>query len=112
MVNLLSSTSSQKGRGPADREDGRLMSLNNHLIEVWMPDFYRSENGGRQRSKVKKAINLANIYNGKHQAEDVLISSFLPSTGGQGSFFFFAFVILPPPPIYFYSLEANYVTIL
>ena len=34
----------------------------------------------------KKAINLANVSeNGKPQAGDVFISSFLPSTGGQGS---------------------------
>ena len=38
------------------------------------------------RKQNKKAINLANIsYNGKPQARDVLISSFLPATGGQGS---------------------------
>ena len=51
-----------------------------------MPDFYRSETEGRRGSKVKKAINLANIsYSGKPRAGDVLISSFLPRTGGQGS---------------------------
>ena len=33
----------------------------------------------------KKAMKLANIsYSGKPQAGDVLISSFLPSTGGPG----------------------------
>ena len=38
------------------------------------------------RKQTKKALNLANILeNGKPQAGDVLISSFLPSTGGQGS---------------------------
>ena len=37
------------------------------------------------RKQSKKDINLANILNGKPQAGDVLISSFLLSTGGQGS---------------------------
>ena len=37
------------------------------------------------RKQSKKAINLANISNGEPQAGDVFISSFLPSTGGQGS---------------------------
>ena len=38
------------------------------------------------RKQMKKAINLANIsYKGKPQAGDMLVSSFLPSTGGQGS---------------------------
>ena len=38
------------------------------------------------RKQTKKSLNLANILeNGKPQAGDVLISSFLPSTGGQGS---------------------------
>ena len=38
------------------------------------------------RKQTKKALNLANILeNGKPQAGGVLISSFLPSTGGQGS---------------------------
>ena len=38
------------------------------------------------RKQSKKAINLANIsWNGKPQAEDVLISFFLPSTDGQGA---------------------------
>ena len=38
------------------------------------------------RKQTKKALNLANILeNGKPQAGDVFISSFLPSTGGQGS---------------------------
>ena len=38
------------------------------------------------RKQNKKAVNLANISkNGKPQAGDMLISPFLPSTGGQGS---------------------------
>ena len=38
------------------------------------------------RKQTKKALNLANILeNSKPQAGDVLISSFLPSTDGQGS---------------------------
>ena len=42
---------------PADREDGRLMSLNNHLVSVWMPDsFIERRGGGRRRTKVKGRI--------------------------------------------------------
>ena len=41
---------------------------------------------GQVRKQSEKAINVANIsQNGKPQAGNVLISSFLPSTGGQGS---------------------------
>ena len=42
--------------------------------------------GGEVRRQSEKAINLANVYqNGKRQTGAVLISSFLPSIGGQGS---------------------------
>ena len=37
------------------------------------------------RRQSKKAMDLRNSYNGQPQAGDVLISSFLQSTGGQGS---------------------------
>ena len=38
------------------------------------------------RRQSEKAINLANVYqNGKRQTGAVLISSFLPSIGGQSS---------------------------
>ena len=38
------------------------------------------------RKQSTKAISLANVsQNGKPGARDVSISSFLPSTGGQGS---------------------------
>ena len=38
----------------ADREDDRLMSQNNHLIGVWMPDsFIKQREGGG--SKVKRS---------------------------------------------------------
>ena len=37
------------------------------------------------RRQSKKAMDLMNSYNGQPQAGDVLISSFLQSTGGQGS---------------------------
>ena len=50
-----------------------------------MPDsvYQRLE---QVRKQSEKAINFANIsQNGKPQAGNVLISSFLPSTGGQGS---------------------------
>ena len=37
------------------------------------------------RRQSKKAMDLRNSYNGQSQSGDVLISSFLQSTGGQGS---------------------------
>ena len=37
------------------------------------------------RRQRKKAMDLRNSYTGQPQAGDVLISSFLQSTGGQGS---------------------------
>ena len=47
--------------------------------------FYRAEMG-EVRKQSKKSTNLANISQKcKPQAGDVLISSFLPSTGGRGS---------------------------
>ena len=42
------------------------------------------DQSGEVRKQSKKAINLAN-KKGKPQGGDELISSFLPSTGGQGS---------------------------
>ena len=45
---------------------------------VWMPDSFIDKRGGEVRKQSKKAINLANISkNGKPQAGDVFISSFL-----------------------------------
>ena len=72
---------------PADQEDGRLMSQNNHLIGVWMPSSFVDQSlGWGQGNKVKKAIHLANISeNGKPQAGGcVNFNFFLPSTGRQG----------------------------
>ena len=69
----------------ADPEDGRLMSQNNHVVRVWMSGYLLDWRQGEVRKQCKKAINLASISkNGKPQAGDMLISSFLPSTGGQG----------------------------
>ena len=60
---------------PADPEDGTLMSQNNHLVQVWMPD-QRWEWGGEVRKPSKKAVNLAKMsQNGK------------PQTGGYVNFF-------------------------
>ena len=61
------------------------MSQNNHVWD-WISGSFIDQRGGKVRKQSKKAINLASIsQNGKPQAEDVLISSFLPSAGGQGS---------------------------
>ena len=38
----------------ADREDDRLMSQNNHLVEVWMPGSFIEQRGGGG-SKVKRS---------------------------------------------------------
>ena len=41
---------------------------------------------GNVKKQSQKDVNLANSFkNGKPQAGDMLISSFLPSAGGQGS---------------------------
>ena len=53
---------------------------------VWIPGSFIDQGWAEGRKQSKKAINLANIsYNGKLQVRGVLISSFLPSTGGQDS---------------------------
>ena len=73
---------------PADREDGRLVSLKNHLIRVWMPvSFIESERETQWGCKVKGPSVLRNIsWNDQPQWGDVLVSFFLqPWTGGQGS---------------------------
>ena len=55
------------------------------LTGVRMPGSFL-DHSGEVRKQSKKAINLANIsQNGKPQRGDELISSFLLSTGGQGS---------------------------
>ena len=43
-------------RKPADGEDGKRMSQNNHLVVVWMPgSFTEHRDGG---SKVKRPLTL------------------------------------------------------
>ena len=70
----------------ADREIGRLMSQNNHLLRSGCLVLLQNTEREKVRRQSKKAINLANIsWNGQPLEESVLISSFLqPSTGGQG----------------------------
>ena len=59
-------------RKPADREDGRLMSHNSHLVGVWIPSSFveperevvknksqKAEQRGRDSKEVKRAISLA-----------------------------------------------------
>ena len=51
-----------------------------------MPGSFIDQRWEEVRKQSKKVINLTNIsQNVRPQAEDVLISSFLSSTGGQGS---------------------------
>ena len=65
---------------PADREDGKLVPQNNHLIWVWMPGSSINQRWEEMRKQSKKAFNLENVsLNGKPQAGDMFISSFLPS---------------------------------
>ena len=73
---------------PADQEDGRLMSQNNHLIGVWMPSSFVDQSlGWGQGNKVKKAIHLANISeNGKPQAGGCVDFNFFPSSTGRQGF--------------------------
>ena len=53
---------------------------------VWKPGSFIDQRWEKVRKQSKKSINLANISQKcKLQAGDVFISSFLPSTGGQGS---------------------------
>ena len=68
-------------------EDGRLMSQNNHLFGVWMPGSFMDQRWGEVRKQSVKAHlilqvspKIASLRKG-----NVLISSFLPSPGGQGS---------------------------
>jgi len=42
---------------PDDREDGRLMSQNNHLVGVWMPGSFMDQRWGEVRKQSKKAIS-------------------------------------------------------
>ena len=63
---------------PGDQKDGKLMSQNNHLITVWMSGSLmdqRAGGGGEEAVKKqnKKAINLANTWNGKSRGGAVFI---------------------------------------
>ena len=48
-------------RKPADQEDGRIMSQNNHHLEVWMPGYFTDGSKGEEVKLKKKTINLTNI---------------------------------------------------
>ena len=66
----------------ADCKDGKLISQNNNLIEVWMPDSFIEQRGKQARKSSQKAIYLAKLE------RDVFISSLLqPFTSGQGQTF-------------------------
>ena len=82
----------------ADREDGRLMSQNNHVVGAWVPGFfYRTRERSSKELKLKGRIERGEVKfkgplvlqkvseNGQYLGRDVLISSSLrPFTGGQG----------------------------
>ena len=46
---------------PADPEDGKRMSQNNHLVEGWMSVSFIYRRLGDLRKRSEKAISLANI---------------------------------------------------
>ena len=73
-------------RKPADQEDGRLMSQNNHLVRVWMPGSFieperemmrklskkgRIERETQWGSKVKESLVLQNISRNGQPLEGV-----------------------------------------
>ena len=62
------------------------MSQNNYLPLVWMSGFFMDQRWGKVNKQGKKAINLASVSRTASLRQgDVLISSFLPSVGRQGS---------------------------
>ena len=61
---------------PGDQKDGKLMSQNNHLITVWMSGSLIDQRWwgwGAVKKQNKKAINLANTWNGKSRGGDIFI---------------------------------------
>ena len=74
-------------RKPADPEDGRLMSQNNHLPWVWMPASLMNQRlRGRGGSKIKRPLIQISPKIASFRQEDVFISFFLPSADEQSSF--------------------------
>ena len=43
-------------RKPADREDGRLTSQNNHLVEAWMPGSFMDQRWREVKKQREKTI--------------------------------------------------------
>ena len=48
-------------RKPADREDGRLVLQNNHLVRAWMSDSFMDQRCGEVRKQIKKSISVLQI---------------------------------------------------
>ena len=45
-------------RKPADQEDGRIMSQNNHHLEVWMPGYFTDGSKGEEVKLKKRPLIL------------------------------------------------------
>ena len=62
----------------ADREDGRLMSQNNHLVSFCMPGSFIEQRRGGVKKQSIKAFNLAKVsWKGHPGGGDAFISSSL-----------------------------------
>ena len=68
----------------ADWEQGRLKSESNHLAGVWMPGSFMDQRWGRGEETKRPLVLQIFPRMVSLRQEDVLISSFLPSTGEQG----------------------------
>ena len=64
---------------PADQEDGRLMSQNNHHIRVWMPGFFYNKVGEGEEVKWKRLLILQ-ISLGMVSLRRGCVNFFLPLT--------------------------------
>ena len=65
---------------PADREDGRLVPQNNHLIGVWMPDSFIDQRE-RSNEELKSKGRIKEMQRGRKEKSSVLqiISKGMPS---------------------------------
>ena len=70
--------------GVADQEDGRLVAQNNHLLGAWILGSFMDQRWGRGEETKRPLVLQIFPRMVSLRQEDVLISSFLPSTGEQG----------------------------
>ena len=60
-------------REPADQEDGRLKSQNNHLVRTWMSGSFMDQDVERWGNKVKRPFNSCKYLASRRQ-QAVLVS--------------------------------------